>query len=203
MGSLIIIIRKLENSIAWVEKAIVCLALGTMLLLSSSVVLMRNFEIFKKVIQGLLQLLHINIDLASGGDLIVRHLVLFILFFGASLSTRSKQHLQMDLSHKLIPEKIRPLAGLFINAFCIFINYLLMIAAFHFYLAEKAAGDEIVGIPSWYFIGVMPLGFALFTFHYIVNLLENILNLFGFKKDILTICNENIKKSPEVAIHGN
>ena len=187
MNLILSILRHFDKAISQLKKAILYVSLITMLLLSSFLVLLRNFVWLKSAVLKLSTLTGIPLDPSSWGDLLVRHLVLFLLFFGASLATRGKQHLQMDLSHKIIPEKWRPLTGLIINAFCIYITYFLMIAAYIFMKNERLDATILFNnVPTWYFIALMPIGFGLIGLRFCINLIENIFTLTGQPANSIT-----------------
>lgn len=116
------------------------------------------------------------------GDVFTRHLVLWIGFFGATISTLEDRHIRIDALSKVLPKKALPVVELFICLFCIVVGYLLFFSAYHFVDGEKAARTILFeGIPTWYFIVIMPVGFAIITFRYFVKLVE-MLYKFGGKK---------------------
>lgn len=160
------VIGKIDAVLASLEKSIIIIVLTVMLGFASTQVILRNF-------------FHTGIFWA---DIFIRHLVLFLLFFGASLSTREKRHIQMDISSKIVPKKIRPYVNFFINAFCAVVNYYLFVAALQFMNDEKLSGSVLfAGLQGWYFIAVMPVGFALITFRFGLNLIQNLFVILGWE----------------------
>jgi TRAP-type C4-dicarboxylate transport system permease small subunit len=163
------ILSKLENF---------CLgaSLITLLLFASLQVILRNF-------------FHTGIE---WGDIFIRHMVLFILFFGASLSTKDKRHLYMDIAGKIVPKSWKPITNIFLQCFCIVVSFFLFLAALKFTQDEQSSGEIIfLSVPAWYFIAIMPVGFGLITFRFFINLVEDLFEFSG-KKALL----DKIKKQP-------
>lgn len=119
------------------------------------------------------------------GDVFARHLVLWVGFLGATLATREGRHIRIDALIKVLPKKALPIVYLFVNLFCIVVGYLLFRSALKFMLDEKMAATVLFqGFPTWYFILIMPVGFAIITFRYFLKLIEMLLE-FGGKKTAL------------------
>lgn len=156
----------LNRLFAKLESFLLVSTLIIMLVLSALQVILRNF-------------FDTGID---WGDVFARHLVLWLGFFGATLSTNENRHIRLDALVKAVPEKWHPLVDIVVNCFCIAVGYLLAFAAYRFMLSERAAETVLfLGIPTWYFLTIMPVGFAVITFRHIVLLIEQLLK-FGGKK---------------------
>jgi len=160
-------VDKIDLVLSSVEKFLICVTLTVMLVMASMQVILRNF-----------------FDSGIGwGDIFVRHMVLFLLFFGASLSTREKRHIQMDVSSKITPKKLKPLVSLIINSFCIIVNFYLAKSSYLFLLGEIQFPTILFAkVPTWYFISIMPVGFGIITFRFFLNWIENILVLLRLKE---------------------
>ncbi len=104
-------------------------------------------------------------------DILLRHLVLWVSFLGASLATMENKHIKIDLLTPLLPPKWRKWVLVLVYVFAIFITLLLSRAAYHFVLTEKEFGSTIFSdIPSWPFEIIIPVGFGLITLRLIFNL---------------------------------
>ncbi|MDO8644185.1 MAG: TRAP transporter small permease [bacterium] len=161
------LLDRLDRVLLVSEKVLICLTLSLMLGISALQVVLRN--LFNTGI--------------SWGDVFVRHMVLLLLFFGASLSTRNQRHIQMDVSSHLIPARLKPYLGLCLNAFCIFMNGVLFQASLKFMLDERQAATLLFGqVPVWWFLLSMPVGFGMITLRFTMNWIDNILVLTGAKK---------------------
>lgn len=116
------------------------------------------------------------------GDVFARHLVLWIAFFGATISTLEDKHIKIDALLKILPKKAVPVIEILVTLFCIVVSYLLFQSALHFVVDEKGSGSTLFeGIPTWYFIVIMPIGFGLITFRFFVRFIES-LYIFAGKK---------------------
>ncbi|HBF13065.1 MAG TPA: hypothetical protein DDW49_06730 [Deltaproteobacteria bacterium] len=160
------LIFALDRGLARIEGWLLILILIVMLVMTSMQVILRNF-----------------FDTAIGwGDVFARHLVLWIGFFGATLSTKDDRHIKIDALLNVIPKKFHPIIQIFVTIFCILVCTLLANAAYRFMHDEKMANTFLFGhVPNWYFLIIMPLGFYLIAFRYVVRLLEIFLK-FGGKK---------------------
>ena len=125
------------------------------------------------------------------GDVFARHLVLWIAFLGATLSTREGRHIRIDALAKILPKKAQPIVELFISFFCIVVGFLLAKAAYKFMSDEKMAQTVLFAkVPTWYFITIMPIGFIIITYSYFVQMVE-LLMKFGGKKTELARAKEH------------
>ncbi len=70
-------------------------------------------------------------------DVFGRHLVLWLGFFGATLSTQTNSHIKIDALTKILPKRVIPLVEFLIMIFCIIICYLLTGSAWKFMMDEK------------------------------------------------------------------
>lgn len=119
------------------------------------------------------------------GDVLARHLVLWIGFFGATLATITNHHIRIDAVSKILPDRAKPIVNLFICCFCIIVGYLLFNSAYRFVVMEKMSGTTLFeGIPTWYFIIIMPAGFAIITFRYFMRLIDLLYTFSGKKFDV-------------------
>src|SRR3989338_8432369 len=159
--------QKVDRFLFAIEKVVICVSLTGMLLIASAQVILRN--VFDTGI--------------IWGEVFVRHMVLFLLFFGASLSTRNKTHIQMDVSAKITPQRFKPVIFFLINSFCILVNFYLLKAAWIFAGDEKASGSILFGqVPTWFFIAIMPIGFSIISFRFLLNWIDNIFVMLGYKR---------------------
>ncbi|RMG30361.1 MAG: TRAP transporter small permease [Gammaproteobacteria bacterium] len=104
-----------------------------------------------------------------GADVLSRHLLLYILFFGAALATDADRHIRIDLLTAWLPSRLldrlyRPLLAV---GACVLA--LLTHAAWRFWLDswEYSQPQE-----RWTVLLdlVIPFGFGLLTFHFLMDL---------------------------------
>ena len=104
------------------------------------------------------------------GDIFLRHSVLWVGFLGGALGISQKRHINIDaLTHYMSP-RVNSVVSIFTNLFGATICVLLAIAAVNFVKDEISSGSTVfASIPTWYAEAIIPVGFGLFVFHFIVR----------------------------------
>jgi TRAP-type C4-dicarboxylate transport system permease small subunit len=124
---------------------------------------------------GLCQLLLRNL-FASGlfwGDALLRHLVLWLGFLGASLATRERQHISIDALARVLPAWCQPWLTLLTNLTAALVCTLLFQAAWRFVQDEYTAGTVVVpGVSAWWAESILPLGLCIMALRYFLRVLE-------------------------------
>ncbi len=152
----------IDTGLLYLENSLIIATLGIMVILSFLQVILRNF--FET---GILW-----------GDVFLRHLVLWVGFIGASLATREEKHINIDILNRVVPRKFLPPVKILIDIFSVFICFILARASYIFVSMEKEAGTILFeGIPSWIIELIIPAGFALIGFRFLLKILENMLIL--------------------------
>jgi C4-dicarboxylate transporter DctQ subunit len=101
------------------------------------------------------------------GDSLVRNLVLWIGFIGATLATREWKHISLDVFSRLFPSAGKPFIDFITQLFSFFICGLLTVAALKFIRNEIQMGTvSFLGIPSWIPEAILPLTFGLMTLRF-------------------------------------
>lgn len=153
----------------WIEKAetvLLIAILTVMIILSFLQVLLRNF-----FDQSLLW-----------ADIFLRNLVLWVGFLGASLATREGKHINIDLFTRFLTGRWRALAQLVTQLSAALICIVLADAGWTFVMDEKLYQTKIFAeIPAWYFQIIIPLGFILMAFRFLLLALDKSINLFSLK----------------------
>jgi len=109
------------------------------------------------------------------GDIFLRHLVLWIGFIGASLATKERKHITIDLFTRLLKGRAQALAQMLIDLFSAFVAGLLVQASWAFVLEERAYETMLFSnIPSWYFQIIIPIGFGLIMSRFLIGALQKI-----------------------------
>lgn len=152
--SILYLFCRFDSILARLESGLLTLILGTMIILAFSQVLLRN--IFHS---GILW-----------GDTLVRQLVLWVGFIGASLATKDNRHINIDALRRALPLSWQRYATVLTNIFSLLICILLSRAALVFVSDEYSAHTLIVpGIPSWVFTSIIFIGFVIMTFRFMLN----------------------------------
>jgi len=147
-------LKTIDYVVNKIEGAVLILLLIIMLLMAFVQVVLRNFF--------------------SGGivwgDILLRHLVLWIGFLGAALATSGERHLNIDALTRYLPEQLKGAVAAIANIFAAFVCFLLFRASLTFIEFEIANKNNVFGeIPSWFAQIIIPVGFALLTFHFIIR----------------------------------
>lgn len=134
-----------------------------MVLLSFLQVMLRNF-------------FHTGIH---GADIFLRHMVLWITFLGASLATGSDRHINIDILTQFLPGSLKGIRGIVINLFALLVCFILFIASWRFVAMEREGGSILFGqTPVWIMQIIIPLGFFLISFRFLVNVIGYVVDFF-------------------------
>jgi C4-dicarboxylate transporter, DctQ subunit len=129
---------------------------------------------------GLLQILLRN--LAAGGlfwgDEVLRHLVLWLGFLGASLATREEHHLRIDVLVRIVPARYQPWLTLCTNLVACLVCVLLLQAAWRFVRDEHMTAVVLsFGVATWVAQSIVPLGFLLMALRFATHTFASLLRL--------------------------
>jgi len=149
------ILKKLDAFLNKVEGAITIILLLVMLVLGFWQVVLRN------VFSGGL----------VWGDVLLRHLVLWIGFFGATLAASQERHISIDAISRFLPPRFRSGLHVITNLFSAVICYFFFRAAVTFIGFEVESRHTVYGeIPALYAEIVIPVGFGLLVVHFLLRM---------------------------------
>jgi C4-dicarboxylate transporter, DctQ subunit len=104
------------------------------------------------------------------GDIVLRHLVLWIGFLGAALATSGERHLNIDVLTRYFSVKIKGAVAAISDIFAAAVCYLLMKSAITFVEFEIENGTKIYSdIPSWFAEIIIPVGYGLLMIHFLIR----------------------------------
>jgi TRAP-type C4-dicarboxylate transport system permease small subunit len=157
------VLLKIDRAFAALEGGLLILLLSVMVLMAFLQVVLRN--VFH---EGFIW-----------ADILLRHLVLWIGILGAALAASQQHHITIDaITRYLSPRRrhaVLALAQLFAVAVCV----LLADAAVTFVGNDLEFGATVYGdIPAWTSQIIIPVGFVLLSFHFLVRALEHALAAF-------------------------
>ncbi len=155
-------LKRLEKAGALLEDTLLAIILGAMIILAGGQIILRN--IFDSGI--------------IWGDELLRIMVLWVAVAGGLAASRTEKHLSIAvLDHLLSPAwKLR--AGLLINLFTAFICVLLCWFSIEFVRATREYEDLVLNsVPAWYFQLILPFGFGLIAWRYLVHAVSKLLRL--------------------------
>ncbi|GAB4174980.1 MAG: hypothetical protein Kow00108_10050 [Calditrichia bacterium] len=119
----------------------------------------------------------------EGAEIVLRHLVLWIGFIGASLATRDEQHINVDLFSRIVGKKHKRIARIITDLVAVAVAFLLAYAGSQFVLSEYEFGTTLFGnIKAWYFQIIIPIGFMMIGLRFFLNLLYYVFNNSDEKK---------------------
>ncbi len=152
-------LRKLNKAIARIEEGFLILIVLFMVLAAFLQVILRSF-----FDHGILW-----------GDILLRHLVLWIGFIGASLATKNEKHINIDLLTRYLKGRWHLLVQAAILLFSFIITIFLTHAGYRFVQVEKEFGSTLFkDIPTWYFQLIIPLGFFLMSMRFLFLAVEKL-----------------------------
>ena len=175
------LLLSLDRLLAQLEKFFLTVMLMAMLFLSFIQVILRDF-------------------FNSGfgwSDVLVRYLVLWIGFLGASLATKDNRHLRIDTLSKIIPKKYLPVVELLVYFGSLVVCIFLTVASSGYLKFAQESGKMVFfgALPEWYLLVILPVGFALISFRYLIKIIEGLYQ-FGGKKEEL----QHMQKASELDI---
>lgn len=144
-------IHKFGRFIVYIEESLLALLLGTMIILATSQIFMRN-------------LWGSGIDWS---DPLLRVLVLWLGLLGAMAATRDGSHIKIDLLSKLLPAAaarfLDPVIHLASAAICAIVCY----HAGRFVMMEYQDGSSaFAAVPAWLCEVIIPIGFGLMALRF-------------------------------------
>ncbi len=147
---------RLLAGIRFVESGLLVLLLSTMILLAAYQVVARNF-----FDTGILW-----------GDALVRVLVLWVTFVGATIASRNDEHIRIDLLTRFTGERSSRWLDRFRSLFTAFVAGLFAWYSFEFVRLDYQ--DSIIAfasVPAWICEAVMPVGAGLICLRYLIRAL--------------------------------
>ena len=147
----------LDKKISTTENFLLAILLAAMVLLSFLLVVLRN-------------VFHTGI---SGADEFLRHLVLLVAFFGAAQAASLQKHINIDVLSKLLKDSHKNIVAIIINVFSLIISFFLALGAWEFVMIEREIGGiPLFGIQSWVYQVIIPLGFFLIGYRFLLHFLD-------------------------------
>lgn len=147
---------RLLAGIRFIESGLLVLLLSSMILLAAYQVIARNF-----FDTGILW-----------GDALVRVLVLWVTFIGATIASRNDEHIRIDLLTRFTGERSSVWLDRFRSLFTAFIAGVFAWYSFEFVRLDYEDGIIAFGaIPAWVCELIMPVGGALISMRYLIRTL--------------------------------
>lgn len=115
-------------------------------------------------------------------DPLVRHLVLWVGFIGASVATKDDSHLAIDLVSRFLPKWLKKPTAMFVHAGSAVVCGFLAQASYKFVMGEREMHDMLMpGVPTWWAIAIIPIGFGLMSLRFALRIGTDIRILLGWE----------------------
>ncbi len=149
------VIELLNEFIERIESFLIVLFVIVMLLLAFGQVIFRMF-------------FHIGFPWA---DDLLRHLVLWVGFVGASIGTRKNRHITIDVFSRILPPRVKPFVEFLTLLMASVISFFLFLSAKDFVKMEKEFMEMSVTLklPLWILQIIIPIGFIMISIRFLIN----------------------------------
>lgn len=116
----------------------------------------------------------------NSSETLLRHLVLWIGFLGATLATREERHINIDILSRFLKGRAKKICQILTNLFSMFITVVFTYASLQVIKDSREFGETIVifmEIPTWILQLIFVFGFGLMSFRFLLKSLNLIQNL--------------------------
>ena len=135
------------------EDGILVVLLSVMILVAAAQILLRNF---------------FDMGLAWG-DQTLRILVLWVALMGAVAASHENKHINIDVLLQFLSRRGRAMSQVVVGLFTAFVCGVLAFYAGRFVYLDYEAGAKVFGnLPVWIVEIILPAGFAMIAFHYMI-----------------------------------
>ena len=140
------------------------LILSGMILLAASQIVLRNFFGFGFI----------------WADELLRMLVLWIAVAGAVAASRTDKHINIAVLDRFLPDNIKTVMKIVVDVFTAVICAVITWYSIQFVLTSREYEDVLLGnVPAWILQLVLPIGFGLISWRYLVFTIQAVAGLFG------------------------
>jgi len=168
-------LRRIERRIAKIEGWFVIALLAVMVLLTSAQVLLRNLHI-----HGQIHYANLLLGKIDWADPLVRLLVLWVTFLGASLLTTENRHIKIDILSGIMPAKWLPFREIILCTAAALVCGFMLAGSLEYVKVEYLSGATLfLSIPSWAAQLILPIGFLLMLFRFLFRAFGEFLSLSG------------------------
>lgn len=168
------LLKWIDDLLARVEGWLIVLMLWLMVLLTFAQVALRSLYTY-----GHLQWANSMLGHMDGSGPFVRLLVLWLTFLGASLLTRDGKHINIDIFSSILPERWLPAREVLLASMCTVISAIMFKVCVDYIRMEMAfGGTTSFNLPAWMGQVILPAGFALLCFHFLIKALHEGIRVF-------------------------
>jgi len=162
------VLKHIDNLLARVEGWMIVLLLWLMVILTFVQVGLRGLYTY-----GHFQWANTLLGHIDWSGPLVRLLVLWLTFLGASLLTKEGKHIKIDLFSSLLPERWLPIREILLASVCVLISAIMFKVCVDYIKMEMAFGGmTLFNLPAWLGQIIMPAGFAILFFRFLIRALN-------------------------------
>ena len=141
------------------EDALLTLLLLGMVTLGSAQIFLREFDL------GSL----------SWGDEAIRLMVLWIALIAGIAAAREDRHIAIDVLSRFLPGRLNSLVAALVALFTSLVCAVLAYYSWDMVSFALEDGDTLLGgLPAWWFQAILPVGFALIAYRYLLWVLRRL-----------------------------
>jgi len=171
-------LERIDKAIARFEGWLLVVFLSLMVILTFVQVMLRSLYIYAHL--GWANTLMGSLDWS---ELFVRLLVLWVTFLGASLVTRENKHIKIDLLTHLMPATWSPYRELLLSVSGAIVSALMIRASLFYIHTEISFGGSVfLSVPTWVGQLILPAGFSLICFRFLLRTMASALQILGDRK---------------------
>ncbi len=146
------------------EGLLLVVLLGGMVLLAAAQIVLRNF-----FDTGLVW-----------SDELLRLGVLWVALLGAVAASRDDHHISIDVLSRFLSPRLKQASSILISLFTVAVCSLLAWFSLEFLRESIEYEDVLLGdLPAWWFQVILPLGFGMIAWRYLVLMVRHALSLFA------------------------
>ncbi len=152
------LIKSLDRLFEKIEGSLIVLLLSLMIILSFGQMISRN-------------LFHQSL---VWGDTLLRQLVLWTGFLGASLAVQKNKHISIDIFSNFMPPALKKKVLIFTHFVTAIISGFLAWAAWSFMQFERESESVLfLDLPVWIFQTILPYSFLIIAFRFLLKSVGN------------------------------
>lgn len=118
----------------------------------------------------------------ESADSIIRYLVLWVGFLGASLATYKNRHINIDVASQFFKKLNKKLVSLIVYFISLSMSFLFLAASIIFIINELNSSSKIIFIPVWVLELVLPFSFLFIMLSFLQKFVESVINFWKGKR---------------------
>ena len=172
------ILHHIDRAVRRVEGWLLIVFLSLMVCLAFLQIVLRAFHLY-----GRFQWAGALMGYLDWTEPLVRLLVLWVTFLGASLLSGEGKHIKIDLMSELLPSRWLPYREMILSAACVAVTLLMLRASLGYVHMEWSFGTRLfLGMPAWIGQIIMPAGFLLMLLRFLFRGLVQAVMLLGDRR---------------------